>query len=162
MPSGSTRGWNPVSVQKMLHFNNLRVFYRRISLRNLRKLDCEAKPASTFAEYALDYYRTSYQIWNVLLGDAFVEYALKRGSFRLSRNYTLSFCLSMIFSENRCPLCVNAAVPVRIMLWLPANELSLALNPGGGRQHQGLRSESQQQRDQLHGQTRPNHAFAGH
>jgi len=27
-----------------------------------------------------------------------------------------SLCLSMIFSENRFPLCANAAVPVLIML----------------------------------------------
>src|SRR6516165_8390252 len=36
------------------------------------------------------------------------------------RNVILPFCPSMIFSENRCPLCANAALRVRIMLpWRP-------------------------------------------
>jgi hypothetical protein len=41
---------------------------------------------------------------------------LERDDFSSNRRPTLSFCSSMIFSENRCPLCADAALRVRIML----------------------------------------------
>ena len=41
---------------------------------------------------------------------------LQRDDYSSNCPLALSFCLSMIFSENRCP-CTNVALRVRIMLW---------------------------------------------
>jgi hypothetical protein len=44
-----------------------------------------------------------------------LETDLEHDSTELNHAPELSFCLSMIFSENRFPLCANAALRVRIV-----------------------------------------------
>jgi hypothetical protein len=45
-----------------------------------------------------------------------VNDSLDHDAIKWNRIMILSLCLSMIFSENRFPLCANAALRVRIML----------------------------------------------